>query len=1273
MKILAIRGQDLASLAGKFEVAFDAEPLAGAGLFAIVGETGAGKTTLLDAMCAALFDKTPRLEGHSGFKVGRGDDKQRLGANDVRALVRNGAGSGWAEVDFEGKDRRRYRARWEVQRARKRLAGNWQDQRMKLVRLDDGKALGSTKSEVLAEIRRVLGLSYDEFCRSALLAQFQFARFLRATGSDRAALLERMTGTQIYGDVSVAAFRKAAWFAGERRRLAEAAGLVAVLDDDARAALVAREAAARGGIVRGRTVTAALAVAGHWRERAAVLARALADGEAEVGAADAACQASAALAAEVAAVERVAAVRGRWEARGRAHARHQQAAAGAAELVQVAAAAEDAERETARAAAAAAALAAAMAAATAVAPELTQARTLDVQRGEAAREAASAAAEARSAAGEARIASELASAAADAVATAEAAIAADEGWLSVHAGRAALARDWPRWSALFDRVITARAGRDRARAELDRLTPDVSAAESAFAAATTTLTHARAAHEQAKAIADTAEERARAAPLRPAERALTAADERARGIAAVAAVVIAARQAAADQVSLRAGRDDAERDVAGAGAGEAAARAALVRTDAALDEATTTLDRLRGAAGHAGARAELAAGDPCPVCGATEHPWAGGVVDRLVAEQSARITTLRETAAAERRGLTEAQVRARIGADRVAARVAGLAAIAARAPGLTAAWRDGLAALGELPLAGDPASDAAATWLAVAERAAATGLARAREVRDAAAALAAAATTAQSAALAAAEAVEQARTAREQRRDAAMLVVAAREAAERAVASHGEALAAARGELAPALSGAPDDLRGLDHDAAALADRLAAEVATWRARAGEVERRRAALIEQRPAAAASRARADALARGAGDRAAAAARCQAALETLTAARAPLLGGRTVATVEAALRTAADEAQARVAATGADHTAARDRRTDAQARRTAGDAHALAAHGELAAAAAALAGALVEAGLDEATATPLLARDVGWLTGARAELARLAQACTQAAAVAAERRRLVDEHAAGRAAVTAALATAAVADPGALAEPGPAWAARLVAATAAVAEAEASLATAEAVRRGDDEARARRDRLADERAALDATARPFEQLAEVIGSADGKALRNFAQSLSLDALLGAANHHLDQLAPRYQLARVTGEDLEIEVIDREMGDDVRAVTSLSGGESFLVSLALALGLSSLTAADVEVKTLFIDEGFGSLDPATLDAALSVLDALRATGRQVGIVSHVRELEERVAASVAVRSVGGGKSVVAVRSGAHPRAAGGYGPGADSLRRS
>src|SRR5258705_12852292 len=124
MKILAIRGCNLASLAGEFEIDLARGPLGGTGVFAIVGNTGSGKSTLLDALCVALFDRTPRLTNHSTVKIGRGaDERALLGAQDVRTLLRRGAAQGWAEVDFESGDARQYRARWSVRRARGREGG----------------------------------------------------------------------------------------------------------------------------------------------------------------------------------------------------------------------------------------------------------------------------------------------------------------------------------------------------------------------------------------------------------------------------------------------------------------------------------------------------------------------------------------------------------------------------------------------------------------------------------------------------------------------------------------------------------------------------------------------------------------------------------------------------------------------------------------------------------------------------------------------------------------------------------------------------------------------------------------------------------------------------------------------------------------------------------------------------------------------------------------------------------------------------------------------
>ncbi|MBL9089461.1 MAG: AAA family ATPase, partial [Planctomycetia bacterium] len=200
MRILAIRGRNLASLEGDFEVRFDAPPLRDVGIFAIAGPTGAGKSTLLDALCLALYDRTPRLDGNSAVRVGRADEaeKDRLGDQDTRALLRRGAGEGRAEVDFVGRDARRYRATWAVRRARGAAGGRLQGVEVGLTDLETGAPLAAgTKTETLAEIARRVGLPFDQFRRSVLLAQGDFAAFLQANAGDRADLLERMTGTEL--------------------------------------------------------------------------------------------------------------------------------------------------------------------------------------------------------------------------------------------------------------------------------------------------------------------------------------------------------------------------------------------------------------------------------------------------------------------------------------------------------------------------------------------------------------------------------------------------------------------------------------------------------------------------------------------------------------------------------------------------------------------------------------------------------------------------------------------------------------------------------------------------------------------------------------------------------------------------------------------------------------------------------------------------------------------------------------------------------------------
>jgi exonuclease SbcC len=165
-----------------------------------------------------------------------------------------------------------------------------------------------------------------------------------------------------------------------------------------------------------------------------------------------------------------------------------------------------------------------------------------------------------------------------------------------------------------------------------------------------------------------------------------------------------------------------------------------------------------------------------------------------------------------------------------------------------------------------------------------------------------------------------------------------------------------------------------------------------------------------------------------------------------------------------------------------------------------------------------------------------------------------------------------------------------------------------------------------------------------------AQPWIQLNEVIGSADGAKFRVIAQRKTLDVLLRYANHQLRQLAIRYRLERLP-ESLNLIVIDCDMEDERRSIHSLSGGESFLVSLALALGLASLTSNRVRIESLFIDEGFGSLDPATLNTAMGALMQLECQGRKVGVISHVAEMSDLIPVQVKVIKGRGGKSTIEI----------------------
>ena len=186
----------------------------------------------------------------------------------------------------------------------------------------------------------------------------------------------------------------------------------------------------------------------------------------------------------------------------------------------------------------------------------------------------------------------------------------------------------------------------------------------------------------------------------------------------------------------------------------------------------------------------------------------------------------------------------------------------------------------------------------------------------------------------------------------------------------------------------------------------------------------------------------------------------------------------------------------------------------------------------------------------------------------------------------------------------------------------------------------------------ENRAAKERVKQRQADIEAQKKEcqrWESLHALIGSADGKKYRNFAQGLTFELMVSHANRQLSKMTDRYLLIRDEQQPLELNVIDNYQAGEIRSTRNLSGGESFIVSLTLALGLSRMASRKVRVDSLFLDEGFGTLDEDALETALETLAGLQKGGKLIGIISHVPALKERISSQIAITPLSGGKSAI------------------------
>lgn len=1212
MKILAIRLKNLASLAGPFEIDFTAEPLASAGLFAITGPTGAGKSTLLDALCLALFGAVPRLGDTGQAKMPDADSDISIG--DPRTLLRRGTGGGYAEVDFVGVSGRRYRARWEANRARDKASGKLQNSRQSLIDLDSDQLLASQKTEYKTQLELALGLNFEQFTRAVLLAQSEFSAFLKANDNERSELLEKLTDTALYTQLGRRAFDKAKEARDAHKQLQDQATGVVPLAPEARVELDQQFDAAQTQLKTQQAQLKQLEAQHKWLQE-------LREWQER----------------QLAATEQLQRAQAEWDNQGQqredlsrldqlAPQRHQfarQAEVGSvlaplaaqiqSHIQQQAELHTRQEQAQQQQASAQSALAEALKNQTDAVPLLRQAfeeqSTLAhltkelAKRTEEKQQHESACTE-----GQAQLTGLLEKQ--SHVAERLQRLATE---LEHSAVLAPLSDAWSAYRDRLQQLMLIGNRLNKGQAELPQLEQRATSAAEQFT-------------QQREAL-DLLYQEAGAEPHAVAEQIQLLAsllqDNRKQQRAFEDLTRLWDNQQQLDQhaASLTQKLTDAQQQREQLNQIGLQTKAELTVAEQTLNVTKQLLERQRLArsASVEELREQLQDDQPCPVCGSHEHPYhqPEALLQSLGRHDENEEATAQKAVDSLKEKLTELR-------GEVGGLIAQQKEYLQQQEHLATQQQALQPSLDAHPLAASLLNQEAAkrsTWLE-------------QQLGQ----------------------LSQSITQDEQRQSALLNLQQNAGRLQQQLQAAQEASQQARQLLVDQQRELTSDRERLDQELSAFASLLPAGIldglraepaATFMQLDQQVSQRLEQLGHQRDELAEQQERQQAIEKEQTHQQHRQHQLDALIQQVTELTAQQQTAQEKLSALLGEHTSAEHWQQQL-----DQAVTQSRQSETDANKHLQEIHNaliqlaadLKAQQEREQALQAEQQALVtrisewralHPELDDAGLTRLLAYDDAQVSQLRQQLQHSEKAVEQAKVLLQEREQRLADHQAlhnGNLAAEELDSTLATLNQ-------------------QLAESEKHCAELRARQSEDQRRQDANQAFAEQIAKAYDEWQRWARLNALIGSATGDTFRKIAQAYNLDLLVHHANVQLRQLVRRYRLKR-GGSMLGLLVMDTEMGDELRSVHSLSGGETFLVSLALALGLASMASSTLKIESLFIDEGFGSLDPESLQLAMDALDGLQAQGRKVAVISHVQEMHERIPVQIQVKRQGNGLSTLEVK---------------------